>query len=605
MRKILYSALLLLFGLFFVFSINAQNYRDDYNVDYNIQQSNQDISTTVNFNVKITNLRSDLYVKKFTLTFPKSFAISNLKASDDSGPISAQVNQDQNNIQINVEFNNPYIGKGTSNNFYLTFNQNNLFKVSGNVWEVILPTILGQRFGDYIVKIHLPQDTNKKISIAKPKPDQISGNVISWKNPTGKTIYAVFGDKQFYNLNLTYSVENPKLYRVYTDVAFPPDMLHQKIYVTQINPAPVMTYIDEDGNFMGRYYLNPRETKTITFQGLAELSVAARPEIQVLNQKQLFLQKPFLLSQTKYWKIDQIDKYSSLKTPADIFNFIDANFSYDYQRFNSNNIQRLGATFALANPTKAMCLEFTDAFVALAREKGIYSREIEGYGFSSDAQLRPMSLLTDILHAWPEYYDPSQQQWITIDPTWQNTSGIDYFNSLDLNHIAFAIHGKRADYPLPAGMYKTNKNRNVKVQAVTSIPVQNNSLIVSHTNLVKQASNGKVYNGIIYLKNNGNVFQYDLPINLSARDLQLSQSDFIVAALAPGEEKAISFSYQPTTLTKSGGIIILKSDGKQLYSTAIKPQPVYYAYVTKLAILFLVLCTIFLLFKAYRHWRKK
>ena len=72
-------------------------------------------------------------------------------------------------------------------------------------------------------------------------------------------------------------------------------------------------------------------------------------------------------------------------------------------------------------------MEFTDLFIAIAREKGIYSREIQGYGFLWIQKLQPLSLSSDILHAWPEYFDLKTENWVAVDPTWENTSGIDYF----------------------------------------------------------------------------------------------------------------------------------------------------------------------------------
>ncbi len=63
-----------------------------------------------------------------------------------------------------------------------------------------------------------------------------------------------------------------------------------------------------------------------------------------------------------------------------------------------------------------------------------------------------MSLVKDVLHAWPEYYDESKKTWIMIDPTWGNTThGMDYFSSLDFEHITFVIKGLSSTYPVPAG----------------------------------------------------------------------------------------------------------------------------------------------------------
>src|SRR4030043_2350612 len=130
MRKISYSIFLFALSLLFTFNVQAQEFRDDYNVIYNIRQNKQSIETTVNFTIKITNLKADVFVKKFSLTFPRTFAINNLTAADDNGPIKAQVNKSQNTTEIAVEFSDPKVGQGTTNNFFLTFNQSNLFKVN-------------------------------------------------------------------------------------------------------------------------------------------------------------------------------------------------------------------------------------------------------------------------------------------------------------------------------------------------------------------------------------------------------------------------------------------------------------------------------------------
>jgi hypothetical protein len=53
--------------------------------------------------------------------------------------------------------------------------------------------------------------------------------------------------------------------------------------------------------------------------------------------------------------------------------------------------------------------------------------------------IRPLSLESTVLHAWPEYYDHSFG-WLMIDPTWENTTGgIDYFTKNDLNHFVLYI----------------------------------------------------------------------------------------------------------------------------------------------------------------------
>jgi transglutaminase-like putative cysteine protease len=63
-----------------------------------------------------------------------------------------------------------------------------------------------------------------------------------------------------------------------------------------------------------------------------------------------------------------------LKTPENIYKFVTNNLSYNYYRVKPD-VERLGAKDALANPDEAICTEFTDLFITLARSAGIPARE--------------------------------------------------------------------------------------------------------------------------------------------------------------------------------------------------------------------------------------
>ena len=141
---------------------------------------------------------------------------------------------------------------------------------------------------------------------------------------------------------------------------------------------------------------------------------------------------------------------------------------YDYT-LSSN---RRGALTALALQ-KGLCTEFTDLFITLARAAGIPAREINGYAYTTDTRLRPLSLVTDVLHAWPQYWDTSREVWVSVDPTWaKTTGGVDYFHKLDFNHFAFAIHGQADDTPVFTG-------KNVKV-SYSSYKDYPNTILTQH-----------------------------------------------------------------------------------------------------------------------------
>src|SRR5258707_13577173 len=100
-------------------------------------------------------------------------------------------------------------------------------------------------------------------------------------------------------------------------------------------------------------------------------------------------------------------------------------------------------------------MEFTDLFIAMARAAGIRAREINGYAYTENKDSEPLSLVADVLHSWPEYWDKYNKEWILVDPTWGNTThGIDFFHKLDLRHFTFVIHGVNSEFPLSPGSYK-------------------------------------------------------------------------------------------------------------------------------------------------------
>lgn len=540
--------LIAVFSAFFLFAFlfpsraAAQEYRTDYRAEYILSIENNQPKTLAKFTIKITNLKSDVYVKRFTLTFPESFPMSQLKAQDDAGEIQPNLVKNPEGYTIELEFTSPKIGKETANTFYLQFEQKNLFQLNGNVWEIILPTIENKNEGDYQVIVNIP-NRDKKISIAKPKPDLIQGGQIYWSNPKTKTVYAVFGEKQIYRMNLVYNLKNQAFTPVYTDIAFPPDTLFQKVYVEKIKPEPTLTYIDDDGNFMGRYYLKPREEKVVQFESDVEIFAFPREEVRATSSKRIAFQKRYLLNEAKYWKIERPERFSQLKTVKDIYYFLAQNFHYDYSRV-TQNLGRLGANAALKKPDQVVCTEFSDSFVAMAREQGIYAREVQGFGFSQDSQLRPLSLVQDVLHSWPEYYDETANLWVQLDPTWENTSGIDYFTSFDLNHIAFAIHGKNPDYPLPAGMYKTKDTRDVSVRPSQGAPLEKSRLSIQNVKTAKRINDTSTHTGKLTIQNLGNVFAYNIPLTFHAKNIEVSQEQQSILALAPFEEKEIEFYYK-------------------------------------------------------------
>ncbi len=572
----------ILFLLFLIFIFSPKSYAADfqtnYKIDYFLDENNGNPQTKVKLRIDIKSLIPGQYISKFSISFPKYFKIDNPTALSNE-PITPDIVSTDLATTIKLDLPQPKNNDDITT-IYMDFLQENLFKINGNIWEVILPTILIEKGNDYQISLHLPEATDKKISISKPKPTLNEGKTVTWTNPDTKTIYATFGNKQIYKLHLLYHLQNTQIRRVFTDVAFPPDSLYQKIFINSISVKPDKVFTDSDGNFIGRYILNPTEKKDIVFDGTAELLTLPRSEIKYYNLQQLTAQKKYLLEKNKYWSVNL---QTNLTDTQDIFSYVSSSLSYDTHHFDKKT-KRLGAMEALKHPELAVCTEYTDLFVALTRQKGIYSREVEGFGFANDSEIRPISLNSDILHAWPEYFDSNLSEWVPVDPTWQSTSGINYFSSFDLNHIAFAFHGKDPEYPFPAGMYKVTNTKDVKVTASSSIPKEKVEVKVISFPVDEHIFGEREYSAKLSLENKGNTYLWNIPIKVST-PLIMSDKELLVNSLAPMEKKDITIKYRtPKVYSTQPVDISFLINNSVNYSVTTALMPFYFDIALKTGI---------------------
>lgn len=559
-----------LFVFFGIRAVHAADFKTSYAIDYFIREDDPQNYTKTAYTIKLTNLQPDLIIKKYTLSFPKSFGIGNMSAKDDNGTIIPQISEKDRHIEVSFELNSPVAGLNEVNTLYLDFLQKNIFRSKGTIWEVFIPTLESKTDDLYSIAVYLPPGKHKKLSLAKPSPDVVSFDRVVWNRNVGKSIYAVFGEVQNYSLDLTYHLTNPNIYRVYTDIAFPPDTLYQQVIVSSIDPRPDSVFTDTDGNFMGRYTLNPKEEKTVLFKGAARVSTQPRPEYKAFTKSQFESQQKTLFNAHRYWKLDNETPVAS-SSIYDHYDYTIKTLSYNFNRVITGN-SRMGASEALRFPDQAVCTEFSDLLIASSRQRGLFVREIQGFAFANEQELRPVQQDTsDILHSWVEYYDTKKDIWIPIDPTWEDTSGIDYFNSFDFNHIVFSIHGKKADYPFPAGSYRANfEGKDVRVEPVattaeiiTAVSGELSSAALPHQD--------DAFGVELIVKNTGNVSQWDIPITVTVKNASLQKKSFKVTHLLPGEEKreVIVFTPKGSLLSQDVTIEVL-GNGVSLTKKIIK-----------------------------------
>ncbi len=491
MRKIL--ILSLIFLMWAKPALSLSQFNTDYQITYEIGLSGL---TKVKYQISQTNNLSRVYATEFSLSVSHT-DIENLKVKDMNDPIDPEVIHANNITSINFPFINKIVGKDKIHTFFIEYETNDIAVKTGSVWEVNIPKITtNEAINNLVVKLQTPANF-PKLAYIDPKPSNIVDGlyIFSSHSLANKPISAIFGSEQYFKLSASYFLSNNQNTSINQTIALPPNTSYQEIYIKSIDPKPDNISLDPDGNWLATYTLKPKQELNINLDQIIRLSFTPKKETNIPNLTQY--QQP-----TKTWNYNSPEfqkvNLSQLKDPQQIFNYVTSSLVYNYSLINKDPLQRQTASFSLEHPTQAICTNFTDLFVALARKNNIPSREIQGFAMSKNEKLKPLSLSKDVLHAWPEYYSKEENTWIQVDPTWTNTTnGVDYFNKLDLNHLTFVIHGQDTTYPLPAGFYKNPNKTSKDVVIVETNPIEfpqaniqvevkrqkGNTLIIGVTNL--------------------------------------------------------------------------------------------------------------------------
>lgn len=480
-RILAFTFFLILYSLFISpTQIHAQENSDKFDVGINATYTvASDGTTTVVEKVGITNLEDYYYAPSYTVNLGLS-DISNVSARNASGQIEPSVKKTKDGFDIELTFPERVAGKGVTNNFSFQFDSKDIAKKKGAVWEIDIPGIADSaKYQNYNVEVIVPASFGAPTMIKPNVPISNSTTYRFTKEQIGDGgVFMTFGQSQFYDVRLSYHLSNPNLFPIRTEIALPPNTSYQNVLINSIQPKPTNVYQDTDGNWLAEYSLSPS----------SELNIAAQVQVQILDKP---IQSPppkpgEYTSKADFWATDNAkikELAAKYNTPEQIYQYVVETLEYNYDKTGEKNV-RLGAVKSLQTPDNAVCLEFTDLFVTMARAAGIPVRAVEGYAYTDNSKLRPTSLDNDVLHAWPEYYDSAKQSWIMIDPTWGNTTGgIDYFNNLDFDHIAFVVKGKSSTYPIPAGGYKTEKTgKDITVRFINpSLFQMKPSISLTHT----------------------------------------------------------------------------------------------------------------------------
>jgi len=424
----------------------------------------------VKHTIELQNRKPTVYAKQYGLKI-SSPNLSQIKVKSNGSLITPEIVKTENQTSIGITFPDTLLGENKIRKIEIEYQDKDTAILSGKVLEILIPKIANpDEYDSYHLTLNTPASFGQPNRVTPATFSlQENNNQVTTKFALtkGEGVVALFGTQQIFQLELQYHLENSGSNTGLAQIALPPDTTFQRVWYDQLEPLPQTIQSDVDGNWIATYQIQPQETLQVTARG--RVLTTLKP-MQLPNHPQ---SSTNFLNEQAYWPTTDskiLELSQQYQTPRAIYDYVVETLTYNYQALEEQ-VPRLGAIEALAKPDLATCQEFSDVFVTLARAAGLPTRQITGYAHTQNSLLRPLETKSDILHAWPEYFDSERQQWHPVDPTWGNTTGgVNYFDQFDLNHIAFAINGSSSTLPYPAGSYKATQQSESKDVTVSFAP---------------------------------------------------------------------------------------------------------------------------------------
>jgi len=274
------------------------------------------------------------------------------------------------------------------------------------------------------------------------------------------------------------------------EIALPPSTESQSSFLERIDPAPISTRVDGDGNVIAKYKLEANQKLDIKADVLADVRYIQYDFTKSGDIKDI--PQPIRANYTKatkYWPADNnqikqkaneltADKSLVIDKVKSINDYVLKTLNYNNEKIKYNI--RQGGLEALNNPNNVVCLEYSDLTISLLRAAGIPARMPVGYAYSGD--LKKSKSVSDSLHSWVQVYIPGNG-WINLDPTWGEK--FNNFGISDIDHLAFAIWGENDSEPVAitkAGLDTNYQYENVQLSYTTEIPKVSNDAKINATN---------------------------------------------------------------------------------------------------------------------------
>ncbi len=369
------------------------------------------------------------------------------------------------NFDRDIEFGSPFT-------IEISYRSKGIIYKSGKVRDIYVPGFSedfvfsdSERIESINTLVRIPKSLgNLSFAIPNGNITQSGGyNDVSFtqEDLKGRSGWIEIGTEQIYEFSITqeFPKSNDIIFGINTyKIVLPRDIksgnITQEVFFTSISPNPVAIYEDDNGNLIGEFSVPSSSSGVFEIKGYAKLTkiaidysaytgtIANVPaDIIAINAKP-----------GEYWESDNnaiknaaIDAISGLDAKTSpVFAIAERLYEYVIAKIDYSNIKRFGinerqGALKTLQGGAAVCMEYSDLYIALLRSLGIPARAVLGYGYTG------IDSTDSSEHQWVEVYIP-ELGWVSVDTTWGESAP--ELVGGDLNH--FFIHVASEDPNTPA-----------------------------------------------------------------------------------------------------------------------------------------------------------
>lgn len=389
----------------------------------------------------------------------------------------------------NITFGQPYTISATYRSYALSSR-------SGALIDIYIPSFSKDfQFSDdntnrtYNTKILIPKSFGDA-NLIVPSSSKIDAGdnwqiEFSQEQLTDTISWIQIGTKQYYDFAISLPVSPtttiPLFYNTY-EIALPRDVdagpLTQRVFFTNISPKPHSVTQDIDGNLIASFRIPANLTTQIEISGYATVQIDRGFKLSNGgNLADIPTEYLNITQAAPFWEVDspQISALAAeLKgSDTDIYTLVKRTYDYVVDKIDYSEVKRFGinerqGALKTLQGGAAVCMEYSDLFIALMRAQGIPARAAFGYGYDARSTNGEQTA-----HQWAEVYMPALDTWIGVDTTWGESG-----NSIiggDLNHFYKFMASRDPQTPAPIslayfGSPPTLSEEQFSVEAIAGLP---------------------------------------------------------------------------------------------------------------------------------------